>query len=51
MTHAPKFWADKLPEDKRDEFWELVKLGFSGETAFCRLCAARRIAEEKRANG
>jgi hypothetical protein len=40
MTHAPKFWADKLPADMRAEFWSLVNdYGFSGETAYHRVKA------------
>ena len=37
MTHASKYWADKLPQEKRAEFWSLVGLGFSGGTAFARV--------------
>ena len=37
MTHASKYWADKLPQDKKAEFWALVGIGFSGETAFARV--------------
>ena len=37
MTHAPKFWENKLPQDKRGEFWGLIELGFGGETAYCRV--------------
>lgn len=36
MTHAPKFWAWKLPADRLWKFWELVNSGFDGETAYCR---------------
>ena len=38
MTHAPKFWADKLPEELRAYFWQLVNApsgyAFGGETAY-----------------
>ena len=34
MTHAPKFWAWKLPQDRHWKFWELVNYGFGGETAY-----------------
>lgn len=37
MTHSSKYWADKLPQDKKAEFWTLVGVGFSGETAFARV--------------
>ena len=38
MTHAPRFWADKLPDDSRvrADFWALVDIGYGGETAYCR---------------
>lgn len=41
MTHAPKFWADKLPANQRPIFWSFVNgldgmRGFDGETAYCR---------------
>ena len=41
MTHAPTFWSDKLPADRRGEFWGLIDLGFGGETAYCRVTARR----------
>jgi len=35
MTHAPKFWAEKLHADQRGEFWSLVtEFNFSGESAY-----------------
>ena len=34
MTHAPKFWAAKLPADRHYKFWELVNAGFGGESAY-----------------
>ena len=34
MTHAPKFWAWKLPEELRPHFWNLITWGFGGETAY-----------------
>ena len=38
MTHAPKFWAEKLPESLRAYFWTLVtEWHFSGETAYFRV--------------
>ena len=47
MTHAPKFWASKLPENLRRAFWGLIArseggfsenhLGLGGETAYCRV--------------
>ena len=37
MTHAPKFWAEKLPKDLKGAFWALINFGFSGETAYCRV--------------
>jgi hypothetical protein len=38
MTHAPKFWAAKLPTNKLTTFWNLVtEWGFDGETAYCRV--------------
>lgn len=45
MTHAPKFWAAKLPPEHRGFFWSLVNWdglggrGFNGETAYCRTVA------------
>lgn len=39
MTHAAKFWADKVPESLRWHFWELVSVGFGGETAYHRTMA------------
>ena len=37
MTHAPKFWADKLPDNLRSTFWDMINHGYTGETAYCRL--------------
>lgn len=37
MTHAPSFWAAKLPKDLVPLFWCLVEYGFGGETAYCRV--------------
>lgn len=38
MSHAPKFFADKLPASQRVLFWNLVtEWGFTGETAYCRI--------------
>ena len=37
MTHAPKFWAAKLPVQLVPLFWSLVEFGFGGETAYCRV--------------
>ena len=28
MTHGSKYWADKLPQDKKAEFWSLVGLEY-----------------------
>lgn len=40
MAQAPKFWAMKLEtQEQVTEFWELIKAGFSGETAYCRVTA------------
>lgn len=36
MTHAPQFWADKLPAERRPIFWWLIDCGFDGETAYHR---------------
>lgn len=36
MTHAPKFWAAKLPALLVPLFWSLVESGFGGETAYYR---------------
>ncbi len=41
MTHAPKFWANKLPVNQHAYFWALVNgldgmRGFDGETAYCK---------------
>jgi len=38
MTHAPKFWAMKLPDQQyKSLFWSLIELyNFSGETAYFR---------------
>lgn len=37
MSHAPKFWAAKLPHHLQAAFWAEVAFGFSGETAYCRV--------------
>ena len=41
MTHAPKFWAEKITtEEQKKIFWALViDWGFTGETAYCRINA------------
>lgn len=39
MTHAPQFWANKLPAEQRGYFWILIAHGFGGETAYCRTLA------------
>jgi hypothetical protein len=41
MTHAPKFWADKLTTPaQRTVFWCLVtEWAFSGETAYYKALA------------
>ena len=36
MTHAPQFWAAKLPVPLTPLFWSLVECGFGGETAYYR---------------
>lgn len=41
MTHAPKFWAAKLPLNLRGTFWELIEIGFGGETAYHRCLSER----------
>ena len=39
MTHAPIFWARQLPQHLQGEFWGLIEVGFSGETAYFRVLA------------
>ena len=46
MTHAPKFWADKLPPALRPQFCALIDQGFSGETAYCRLLVIPQMPVE-----
>lgn len=35
--HLHKFWAAKTPAEFLPQYWALVREGFSGETAHCRL--------------
>lgn len=39
MTHAPRFWAEKLPRDLRPIFWALVNdsLTADGESTYWRV--------------
>jgi hypothetical protein len=50
MIRASKYWADKLPQDKKAEFWTLVGLGFSGETAFARVEQRLGLVEHRLAD-
>lgn len=54
MTHAPKYWSDKLPAELRPLFWSLIGWGrggfadhvdgFSGEDAYYRVLESKSAA-------
>ncbi len=47
MTHAPKFWAAKLPQERQGEFWGLIEVGFCGETAYWRVLDVLQLHEQQ----
>jgi len=44
MSHANQYWANKLPEHLRPQFWAEVDFGhnMSGETAYNYITKGRR---------